>query len=71
MDDFDLRDILLEATADVQEIVREVMEELSEPHELAAMQKLWASAPDDERDRLLMEDPDFYRELENKLNERR
>lgn len=71
MDDLDIRDIMLEATAEIQEIVREVMDELTEPHELEKVRQMWAAAPDEIKEQFMNEQPDDYRSLMESLNERR
>ncbi len=49
-DDFDLNDIMLEATAEVQEIIRELMVELSLPQQNRALPQSRMSAPDEMKD---------------------
>jgi negative regulator of genetic competence, sporulation and motility len=61
--DFDMRDILLEATAEVQEIFREVMEELIEPMEMEQARMLWSQLPDEAKELFAKENPDEYRML--------
>jgi len=63
METFDLRDIMLEATAEIQEIVRDVLNELAEPHVLAEIQRQWATLPDDQKEKFMNENPDEYRAL--------
>ena len=70
-DDFDLKDIMLEATAEIQEIVREVMDELTEPQELEQIRQAWAAATDDEKEQFMQENPDEYRMLMDAIKERR
>jgi hypothetical protein len=70
-DDFDLRDIFLEATADIQEIVREVMEELTEPQELEQIRQMWAAATDEQKEQIMRENPEEYKALMDAINERR
>jgi hypothetical protein len=70
MSDLDLNDILLEATAEVQEIVRELMQELAEPHMRAQIRQAWMSAPDEMKDQFAKERPEEYRALMNALEER-
>jgi hypothetical protein len=67
---FDLRDIMLEATAEIQEIVREVLEELAEPQMLAEIQKQWTSLPDDQKEQFMRENPDEYRALMDAIERR-
>jgi negative regulator of genetic competence, sporulation and motility len=61
--DFDMRDILLEATAEVQEIFREVMEELIEPMEMEQARMLWSQLPDEAKEQFAHDNPDEYRML--------
>ncbi len=49
-DDFDLNDIMLEATAEVQEIIRELMAELAQPQQNRALPQSRMSAPDEMKD---------------------
>lgn len=70
METFDLRDIMLEATAEIQEIVREVLEELAEPQMMAEIQKHWASLPDDQKEQFMRENPDEYRTLMDAMERR-
>jgi hypothetical protein len=71
MDDLDLRDIMLEATAEVQEIIRELLEELIEPHDKETIRETWMSAPEELRDQFANERPEEYRALMNALEERK
>jgi DNA-binding MarR family transcriptional regulator len=71
MDEFDLRDIFLEATAEVQEIVREVMDELTEPQELEQIRQMWAAATDEQKEQIMRENPEEYKALMDAINERK
>ncbi len=62
-DDFDLNDIMLEAVAEVQEIVREVLEELAAPQEKLSAMKAWMEMSDEEKDAFASEQPDQYRAM--------
>lgn len=46
MTDFDLGDIVLEAQADVQEILREFFAELAEPAMMRQFKMMWFTIPD-------------------------
>jgi len=70
MDDFDLRDVMLEATAEVQELIREVMTELAEPQMKAKVREAWMSAPDEMKDQFANERPEEYRALMAAMEER-
>ncbi len=70
MDDFDLGDIMLEATAEVQEIVREVLDELQAPHQKQQMIRMWMQMSDEQKELFAQEQPDDYRTLMDALNER-
>jgi hypothetical protein len=70
MDDFDLNDIMLEAAAEVQEIIRELMQELAEPHIRAQVRQAWMSAPDEMKARFASERPEEYRALMSAIEER-
>lgn len=69
--DFDLNDIILEATAEVQEIVRELLEELAEPYMQAQIRQAWMSAPDEMKDQFASERPEEYRALMSAMEERK
>lgn len=70
-EDFDLRDIMLEATAEVQEIIREILQELAEPSEGSQVAQLWAQAPDDMKEQFANSQPEDYRNLITNLGERK
>lgn len=61
--DLELKDILLEATADVQEIVREVLEELAEPQTRLEVRKMWMQMPQEMRDQYAADNPEEHRAL--------
>lgn len=71
MDDFDLNDIMLEATSEIQEIIRELMQELAEPHMKAKIREAWMSAPEEMKDQFARERPEEYRALMDALEERK
>lgn len=62
-DTLDLNDLLLEATAELQEIVGEVMQELLEPQMLSALRLQWHTLPDDTKEALKQKNPVEYRRL--------
>lgn len=65
----DIRDILLEAAAEVQEAVREMMEELVHPQRLLALRAMWMQAPDEMKEEFAQTHPDEYRMLMDEMNE--
>jgi hypothetical protein len=69
--EFDLNDIMLEAVAEVQEIVRELMTELAIPRSRAQIGQAWASSPDEMKEQFAQERPDDYAALMSALEERR
>ena len=69
MDDFDSRDILLEATAEVQEIIRDILTDLTAPQVKEQILTSWMTAPDEIKERFAQERPEEYAEL-MKLMER-
>ena len=71
MTDLDLNDLMLEATAEVQEIIREIMEELAEPHMKEQAAAMWARMPDEMKELYAQERPEEYRAIMELLDERR
>ncbi len=61
--DFDLNDLILEATAEVQEIVREVLEEFALPQIKRAVKQTWLSAPDEMKEQFAQGRPEEYAQL--------
>jgi hypothetical protein len=57
---FDLRDVMLEAQAEVQDVVREVMEELSMPKMLEEFRLMWAKLPPEKKAKYQQENPEDY-----------
>lgn len=57
----DIKDATLEATAEMQEIMREVMEEAILPQMKLAARIKWAKMPAEERERFKQERPEEYR----------
>ena len=70
-DEFDVNDIMLEAVAEVQEILRELMMELSAPRAQGQIAQAWATQPDEMKDQFASERPDDYAALMNTLEERK
>lgn len=68
--DFDLNDIMLEAIAEVQEIVRELLTELAAPRAQGQVAQSWATAPEEMKDQFASERPEDYAALMNTLEER-
>lgn len=64
----DFRDMMLEAEADVREIFRDVMIELTEPAMEMELRMTWARMPQELKDRLAQEKPEEYAMLMKYLN---
>jgi hypothetical protein len=62
-EDFDLRDILLEAEADVREVLREVQQELMTPFLTDSIAQQWMSLPEAMKEKFMNEKPDEYAAL--------
>lgn len=62
-DQLDFRDILLESIADVREIVRDVMIEMTAPMMDMELKKMWAQMPQELKDKLAAERPEEYQAL--------
>lgn len=69
-DEFDLNDIMLEATAEVQEIMRELMQELGQPRNLREIEQAWATAPDEMKDQFASDRPDDAAAMTKAIEER-
>ena len=67
----DLRDTMLEVTADVQETMREVMQELIEPTMMDDLTQMWASMPEKAKEQFKREKPAEYAALMDVISERR
>lgn len=59
----DLRDVMLEAQADVQEVMREVLQELALPQMVTTFVKTWAQMPQAMKEKFQREKPEEYRAL--------
>lgn len=56
----DYRDVMLAAAADVQEMMREFEMEMSMPQMVMEMKKLWATLPNEMREKFAKERPQEY-----------
>lgn len=63
--DFDLRDVILEAQADITELMREVMIEIQTPQILEEAAKEWYRLPADKKAKFKEEEPAAYAALMN------
>lgn len=61
--DMDMRDVTLEAQAEVQGIIREVVQELMRPQMMAQVKQMWLNAPDEMKEMFKRERPQEYAEL--------
>ena len=64
----DFRDMMLECTADVKEIFRETMIELTEPIMEMELKMMWAQLPAELKDKLAKERPEEYAMLMKQIN---
>ncbi len=62
----DTRDAILEAQAEMMELVREVMKEIVTPQIKKEGRKLWATMPDEMKEQFKAERPDEYQEFMKK-----
>jgi hypothetical protein len=60
---FDIRDLMLEVEADVQVIMREVVQDFVKPQMMAQIKKMWITAPDEVKESFKRERPQEYAEL--------
>jgi hypothetical protein len=60
---FDIRDLMLEAEAEVQAIMREVVQDLVRPQMMAQIKQMWMTAPDEIKESFKRERPQEYAEL--------
>lgn len=63
----DLRDIMLEAQAEVQEIIRETLQELALPQMVEKFRMTWAQLPPEMKEKFQRERPEEYRALMDML----
>jgi len=68
---FDIRDLMLEAEAEVQAIMREVVQDLMKPQMMAQIKKMWITAPDEIKEAFKRERPQEYAELMEDLKGKR
>jgi hypothetical protein len=61
--DFDMRDILLEAQAEFSEIMRDVMGELAMPQMIDALRMQWMTIPDEAKEMLKQQNPGMYKQI--------
>ena len=61
--DIDIRDVTLEAQAEVQGIIREVVQELMRPQMMAQVKQMWLNAPDEMKELFKRERPQEYADL--------
>lgn len=66
----DLRDIMLEATAEVQQILRELLQELTAEVDKDQVRMMWAQLPDEAKEQFMRENPDEYRMLMDEMERR-
>ncbi len=59
----DTRDAILEAQAEVMELVREVMEEILTPQIKVDGRKLWKSLPEEGKEQFKAERPEQYQQF--------
>ena len=64
----DFRDMMLECTAEVKEIFRETMIELTEPIMEMELKMMWAQLPAELKDKLAKERPEEYAMLMKQIN---
>ncbi len=62
-DSVDLRDIMLEAIAEVREAFRDVMIDLTQPIVRLELARVWAELPPEMKDKVMAEMPDEYEML--------
>ena len=66
-DELDFNEIMLEAVADVQEIIREILADLAAPRVRGKVAQGWASSPDEMKEQFASERPDDYAALMNAI----
>jgi len=60
---WDYKDLVLEAQAEVAEILQSVMQELMEPQMIAALRLRWGTIPEEAKELLRKQQPDTYNRL--------
>lgn len=63
----DIKDLMLEAQAEIQEVVREVVAELAKPRMMAQVRQMWLTAPDELKELFKRERPEDYAALMKEL----
>ncbi len=61
--DIDLRDIMLEAIAEVREVFRAVMIDLTKPMVELELARVWSTLPPEMKDKMRQEMPEEYEML--------
>lgn len=59
----ELQDLMLEAMAEVQELVREFVNELTEPEQKVQLRQAWISLPDELKEKFKSERPQEYADM--------
>lgn len=68
-DNIDLRDLVLEAQAELDEALQELTTELLEPLMLQAMRMKWATLPPEQKEAMQKEYPDIYENIVGMMNQ--
>ena len=68
---FEIRDVMLEAVAEVQAIMREVAQDLVKPQMMRQIRQMWMTAPDEIKESFKLERPQEYAELMEDLKVKR
>jgi len=66
----DVKDLMLEAQAEIQTALREVIAELAKPRMMAQVRQMWMTAPDELKEQFKRERPEEYAALMNELKRR-
>lgn len=66
----DIKDLMLEAQAELQEAVRSIAAELAKPRMMAEVRKAWVTAPDALKEQFKQERPEDYAALMKELKRR-
>ena len=64
-DDFDMRDLLLEAQAEFAEIVMDLMKDLSQVLIAQQVKMKWASLTPEQKEMMKAQDPETYARVES------
>ena len=68
MSSMDIRDVMLEATANVQGIMEELKQQILEPFMLDALRMKWAQTPDEMKELIKQSDEASYQRLISIIN---